>query len=108
MKYALLYSSIVFNVLTNIGFKLSSLNEGAPVKKWGWFSIGLVFGLINSYLFTESLKYVPLQTASAIFFSLTILGLFLASHFMFNETFPVERLIGGGLIIAGVIVISLK
>src|SRR5579863_511239 len=108
MRYILLYSSIIFNVLTNVGFKFAALNDAQPFKKWSFFSIGLVFGLINSYLFTEALKHVPLQVASAIFFSLTIVGLFLVSHFFFKESFSLFRLLGGGLIITGVIIISLE
>ncbi|MFN8287427.1 MAG: SMR family transporter [Chitinophagales bacterium] len=107
MQYVFLYSSIIFNILTNVGFKLSALNEGKPLKQWGWLGIGLVFGLINSVLFTESLKGVSLQVASAIFFSLTIVGLFLFSHFYFNESISLMRIAGVGLITIGVVLVSL-
>lgn len=68
MKYIFLYSSIIFNILTNVGFNLSAINDGVPLKKWGYLALGLLFGLINSVLFTECLKEIPLQVASAIFF----------------------------------------
>jgi multidrug transporter EmrE-like cation transporter len=108
MKYIYLYASIFFNVLTNVGFKLSALNEATPFKKWGYLLGGLVFGLINSVLFTESLKFIPLQIASAILFSLTILGLFLVSHFFFGEAVSAKGLIGGAMIIVGVILVSMN
>ena len=108
MKYILLYSSVIFNVLTNVGFKFSSLNEANPSKKWGFFAGGLVFGLINSYLFTEALQKVSLQTASAIFFSLTIIGLFLVDHFYFGTSINTKGLLGGALIIAGVVLVSMN
>ena len=108
MAYVFLYSAILFNVLTNIGFKLSALNEGAPARFWGYFAGGLVFGLANSYLFTECLKGIKLSEASAVFFSLTILGLFLVSHFMFKEAFTVKSILGGVLIIGGVVLVSMK
>ncbi len=108
MKYILLYSSIIANILTNVGFNLSALNDATPAKKWGYFSGGLVFGLINSLLFTECLKYIPLQVASAIFFSLTIVGLSLAAHFVFGEDVSVRQIIGTIVIIAGVILVSFK
>jgi multidrug transporter EmrE-like cation transporter len=108
MKFIMLYSSVIFNVLTNVGFKFSALNEANPAKKWGFFAGGLVFGLINSYLFTEALKHVPLQTASAIFFSLTIIGLFLVSHFYFGESINIKGMLGGAFIIAGVVLVSLN
>ena len=108
MSQFYLYASIIFNVLTNVGFKISALNEGVPTKKWSFFSGALVFGLINSYLFTECLKDISLQVASAIFFSLTIVGLFLASHFMFKEAITTWKLVGGAFIIIGVVIMSLK
>jgi multidrug transporter EmrE-like cation transporter len=108
MKHVLLYSAIVANILTNVGFNFSAIHDKEPVKKWGFLAIGLVFGLINSVLFTESLKYIPLQVASAVFFSLTIVGLFLVSHFYFNEQVTVLRMAGIFCITAGVIMVSLK
>jgi len=108
MQYLILISAVVFNVLTNVGFKYSALNEKTPAKFWAYFSIALVFGLINSYLFTESLKSIPLGIVSAVFFSLTIIGLTLAGHFMFNEEFTSTTFIGGAFIIVGVIIIFWK
>ncbi len=108
MKYALLYSAIIANILTNVGFNFSAIHDKDPMKKWGFLAIGLVFGLINSVLFTESLKQIPLQVASAIFFSLTIVGLFLVSHFYFNEQVTTLRIAGIFTITAGVIMVSLK
>lgn len=108
MKYFLLYSSIIANILTNVGFNLSAINDKTPAKKWGYLAGGLVFGLINSVLFTECLKYIPLQVASAIFFSITIVGLFLVAHFMFGEAVSYSRMGGIALIVAGVVMVSLK
>ena len=108
MKEILLYGSIIFNVLTNVSFKYSALNDAIPTKKWGFLALGLVFGLINSVLFTEALKTIPMQVASAIFFSLTIVGLFLVSHFYFNEPVTTLRIAGIFTITSGVIMVSLK
>ena len=108
MKYLLLYSSIFFNVLTNVGFNLSAINDAYPTKKWGYFAGGLVFGFINSLLFAEALKDMSLQVASAIYFSLTIVGLFIAAYFFFNETISMMRLLGTALIIGGVVMVSIN
>ena len=72
------------------------------------YIILLVFGLINSYLFTESLKSIPLGIVSAIFFSLTVIGLTLAGHFMFGEEFTTTTFIGGSFILLGVVIIFWK
>ena len=103
-----LWSAILFNILTNIGFKYASLVEGNPVRKWVIFSVALIFGLLNSVCFTEALKTIPLNTASAVFFSLTIVGLFLVSYFVFHEGMNWMRVGGTFVIIAGVIMINAK
>ena len=108
MKYVFLYSAIFANVLTNVGFNLSAINDATPSKKWGFLIGGLVFGLLNSVLFTESLKEIPLHVASSIMFSLTIVGLFIVSYFFFNETITIWKLVGATLITSGVVVISMK
>lgn len=103
----LLTGAIIANVLTNIGFKYSALNELVPVKKWCWLAVGLVFGLVNSVLFTESLRFVSLQVASTVFFALTIVGLYLVSVFWFNEPITLLRLAGAVVVIVGVIMMSM-
>jgi len=107
MKNLILAGAIISNVLTNIGFKYSALNETVPVKKWGWLVIGLVFGLVNSVLFTESLRYISLQVASTVFFSLTIVGLYLVSVFWFNEPITLLRLAGAVVVVIGVIMMAM-
>jgi multidrug transporter EmrE-like cation transporter len=108
MKYVLLFAAIVANILTNVGFNFSAIHDKVPVKKWGFLAIGLVFGLINSVLFTESLKQIPLGVASAIFFSITIVGLYLVAHFYFNEQVTALRMAGIFSITAGVVMVSIK
>ena len=109
MQYVYLYTSILFNVFTNVGFNLAAINDASPVKKWSYFAGGLTFGLLNSVLFMEALKgkVISLQVASAIYFSLTIVGLFLASYFGFNESVTPLRIIGIFVIIGGVIMVQL-
>ena len=107
MKVLLITGAILANILTNIGFKYSAIYDVVPMKKWGFLAIGLVFGLINSVLFTESLKFISLQVASTVFFSLTIIGLYGVSVFWFNEPVTLLRLAGAAVIIVGVIMISI-
>ncbi len=108
MKYVLLYIAIIANILTNVGFNFSAIYDKEPVKKWGFLAIGLVFGLINSVLFTEALKTVPLHVASAVFFSITIIGLFLVAHFYFHEPVSGREIAGVFVIVAGVVMVSMK
>ncbi len=108
MHQVYLYTSILFNIFTNVGFNLAAINDANPVKKWSFFAGGLFFGLLNSVLFMEALKGIQLQVASAIYFSLTIVGLFLASYFGFKEPVTILRMVGIAVIIAGVIMVQLK
>jgi multidrug transporter EmrE-like cation transporter len=102
----MLWLAILFNVLTNIGFKYTSMVEKNPTKYWITFIISLVFGLLNSYCFTEALKNTPLNIDSAIFFSVTIIGLCLVSYFWFQEPINFKQTLGIFIIIAGVLVVN--
>lgn len=107
LKSFMLWLAIFFNILTNIGFKYASLVTGNPIKKNSIFIGSLVFGLLNSICFTEALKTIPLNTASALFFSLTIVGLFLVAHFLFHDEMNWKHISGTFMIIAGVVLINM-
>lgn len=101
-----IWLAIIFNVMTNVGFKYAAMVEGNAPKKWLLFSGALVLGLLNSVCFTEALKTIPLNIASAVFFSLTIVGLFLVSYFVFDENLNWLHIGGAFLIVAGVIMVN--
>lgn len=101
-----IWLAIIFNALTNIGFKYASMVEDNPKKKWILFSGALIFGLLNSICFTEALKTIPLNIASAVFFSLTIISLSMVSYLVFNEDMNWLHVAGTFVIIAGVVMIN--
>lgn len=101
-----IWLAIIFNVMTNVGFKYAALVDANASKKWMLFSGALIFGLLNSVCFTEALKTIPLNIASSVFFSLTIVGLFLVSYFVFNENLSWLHIAGNLVIIAGVIMVN--
>lgn len=102
----MLWLAIIFNILTNVGFKYAALAEKTPSKYWVIFAISLVFGFLNSICFTESLKTVPLNIASAVFFSVTVIGLCLMSFFWFQEAINWKQTLGIFVIIAGVVLVN--
>ena len=102
-----IWLAIVTNVITNIGFKMASLVTNNPTKKWITFAIALIFGFINSACMTESLKTIPLNIASAIFFSLSIVGLSFSSYLLFHEILTWKQIVGTITIIASVILVCL-
>jgi multidrug transporter EmrE-like cation transporter len=101
-----IWLAIIFNILTNIGFKYAAMVEKNPPRYWAIFIGSLVFGFLNSYCFTESLRTISLNTASAVFFSLTIVGLCLMSYFWFHEAMNWKHITGTFVIIAGVVLIN--
>lgn len=107
MSYFMLALGVFFNLLTNIGFKYAAMVQNRPAKKWTFFGIALLFGLINSICVTEALKTLPLNIVSSIFFSMTIVGLLLVSYFVFHEPLNWIRVLGIFIIIAGVVLVSM-
>lgn len=108
MPYVLLFSSIFFNIITNVFFNLSALNDASFFKKKAYFIAGLACGLLNSFQFTQALRNIPLQIASPIYFALTIVGLFLSSYFFFNEGISAMRVAGVLVICVGVVMVNLR
>lgn len=102
-----IWLAIIFNILTNVGFKYSAMITGNPTKKWLTFAGALVFGLLNSVCMMESLKTIPLNIASAVFFSLSIVGLFFSAHFIFHDAMSWKQIAGTFVIIGGVILINM-
>jgi len=102
----MLWLAILFNVLTNIGFNYASKVDTKLPKYWIIFVGSLVFGFLNSYCFTESLRSIPLNVACAVFFSLTIVGMCVVSYFLFHETMNWKQTLGIFAIIAGVILVN--
>jgi len=103
--YAILVTASVFNVLTNIGFKFSELNKDTPARAYLYFAIALLFGLVNSVLFTYALRYITLGVSSIIFFSITIIGLVAAGILYFGEKLSITTYIGTALILIGMVII---
>lgn len=102
----MLWMAILFNVLTNIGFNYASKVDTKLPKYWMLFIGSLVFGFLNSYCFTESLRSIPLNVACAIFFSVTIVGMCAVSYFLFHETMNWKQTLGIFVIVAGVILVN--
>ncbi|HQV78044.1 MAG TPA: SMR family transporter [Chitinophagales bacterium] len=102
-----IWLAIASSILTNIGFKLAAMVTNHPTKKWMTFAVALIFGLINSVCMTEALKTIPLNIASALFFSLTIIGLLFSAHFIFHDAITWKQMVGTCVIIVGVILINL-
>ena len=105
MKYLFLIFAVLFNVSAYIIFKTIS---GKP-NNFNWFaifSIGLILGAINTFLFTKSLKEINLSIAYPVFSAASISLIILTSVFLFNEKLNVINIIGAFVIIIGIILLT--
>jgi small multidrug resistance pump len=105
MKYLFLSLAVLFNVSAYIIFKTIS----AKPNNLNWFiifSIGLVFGAINTFLFTKSLKELNLGIAYPIFSAASITLVLLISAFIFNEKFSPINIIGAFIVILGIVLLT--
>ena len=68
----------------------------------GYFTYVVVL-LVNVYI----LKFIPLSIMSAISESLPLLFSFISGRFFFNEKITKHKIIGGGLILCGIIMLIL-
>ena len=101
-----LLTAIGFNVLTSTFFKWSSFSGTDGSKSNLLFIIGLLFGFINAYCYTRSLKTLNLNVAYPIFSMGSYAVLSLVSYFFFEEHFNLTKLFGMFLLIGGIYFIS--
>ena len=105
MKYLFLSLAVLFNVSAYIIFKTIS---GKP-NNFNWFiifSVGLILGAINTFLFTKSLKELNLSIAYPIFSGASISLVILISVFIFNEKLNIINLLGAIIIIFGIVLLT--
>jgi Membrane transporters of cations and cationic drugs len=108
MLYAVLLSSaVVLNAGSSFFYKYSSLNDQNRPLSIALLSIGLGLGAVNAVLYTKSLKGIELNLAYPIFSAGTLVLVTALSLFVFREGISATRLAGIGILIAGVVVISL-
>jgi quaternary ammonium compound-resistance protein SugE len=62
-----------------------------------------VFGFTNAYLFSLSLKSIPMGIAYTIWMGIAIIGITLTEMFVFNKDYDILKLIFMLLIISGIV-----
>jgi multidrug transporter EmrE-like cation transporter len=103
---ALLLLNMIFNIVGNASFKLSTLAEN-----WkglvGWQVVGNLAGFVTVLTLTGLLKYLPLHVAQPMVQGLAILGVqIVAARLFFHEIISPTQWIGMALIVAGIIFIQ--
>jgi len=102
----LLVINLVFNVISNAGFKLSA--ESVTLRGFlNWQVIGNLTGFITVLTLTGLLRYIPLHIAFPVTTGLAIIGVqMIAGRWFFGEAISVERWLGTLLVVAGILLLT--
>jgi multidrug transporter EmrE-like cation transporter len=106
LPYLFIIFTIIFNALTNLAFKFSSLRNDSKSMMTILFIIGLLFGLANSYFYFRSLKTFNLNTLYLVVVGSNTIILTILAYLLFNENFTFIKAIGMVLIICGIFLIG--
>ena len=68
---------------------------------WPLFLAGLLLGAANAYLFTQSLRAIPLSIAFPVFSGVSFLAITLISALFFGEPVRIATLLGMALVLGG-------
>ena len=70
------------------------------------FAVGLAFGAVNTFLFARSIKAIPLSVAYPVFTGASFAVITLAAALAFHERLPPIHLLGIGLVITGIVLVT--
>jgi multidrug transporter EmrE-like cation transporter len=99
-------SCIVFQVVANSGFKLST-TAGTTKGFLGWQIIGNMAGFASVLTITGLLHYLPLSVVYPVSTGLTVIGLqVVASRLLFHEPISPAQWVGTVLVVAGILLIG--
>jgi small multidrug resistance pump len=103
MHYAFLCVAIVSEVIATLLLKLSD-----GLTKWWWAIASVFFYSIAGLLLSVVLKYMAVGLVYAIWAGVGITLVCIASVVLLGQRFDAAALGGVGLIVAGVLLITLK
>lgn len=102
MKYLFLSLSVFFNIISYTLYKTIANRR----NDWVWyllFILGLIFGAVNTFFFTKSLKELNLSIAYPIFSAACIMLMLLVSVVLFKEKVSIMNIAGIFIIIIGIV-----
>ena len=99
--YLQLGGAVFFNVAAYLVYR--SIADAVPRIWWPTFTVGLMLGAANTFLFARSIKAIPLSVAYPVFTGISFALITLAAAFAFGERLSPLHLVGIGLVIAGIV-----
>jgi multidrug transporter EmrE-like cation transporter len=106
MPVILTAGNVLFNVIANSSFKLSS--QGRSWREFLlWQVVGNLSGFIAVLIFTFLLRYLPLHVAFPLIQGLAIIGIQVAAaSWLFHEVISPAHWVGTALIIFGILILG--
>jgi multidrug transporter EmrE-like cation transporter len=102
--YLALGGAVVFNVAAYLVYK--AIAGTVPRIWWPMFGVGLLFGAANTFLFAHSIKAIPLSVGYPVFTGVSFALITLAAAFAFSEHLSPVHLIGIGLVMTGIVLVT--
>jgi multidrug transporter EmrE-like cation transporter len=97
-------SAVLFNVASYLVYR--SIADAVPRIWWPIFAVGLMFGAANTFLFARSIKSIPLSIAYPVFTGASFAIITLAAALAFHERLSPIHLLGIGLVMAGIVLVT--
>jgi multidrug transporter EmrE-like cation transporter len=102
--YLQLAGAVAFNVASYLVYK--SIADTVPRIWWPMFTVGLMFGAANTFLFARSIKTIPLSVAYPVFTGISFALITLAAALAFHERLLPIHLLGIGLVVTGIVLVT--
>ena len=102
--YLQLGCAVFFNVASYLVYR--SIADAIPRIWWPIFAVGLILGGANTFLFARSIRAIPLSVAYPVFTGASFAVITLAAAFVFQERLPPIHLLGIGLVITGIVLVT--
>ena len=102
--YLQLGGAVVFNVAAYVVYK--SIADAVPRIWWPVFAVGLLLGAANTFLFARSIQAIPLSVAYPVFTGISFALITLAAALAFNERLSPLHLLGIGLVMIGIVLVT--
>jgi len=102
--YLGLAGAVAFNIASYLVYK--SIADAAPHVWWPKFTVGLMLGGTNAFLFARSIKAIPLSVAYPVFTGASFAFITLAAAVAFHERLLPIHLLGIGLVMTGIVLVT--
>ena len=108
MVRSLVYLALAvgLNAISSVFYKFSSMNAVNRILSAALLTTGLVVGAVNATLYTKCLGSIRLNVAYPVFSAGSMMGVTVLSSLVFHEAVTPLKMVGIGVLVAGVILVS--